>query len=120
MNWKLTSDRPVYIQLIEQIELAIITGQYKSGDKMASVRDLAVEASVNPNTMQRALQEMENTGLLINKGTVGRLITTDTQLISTMKLQISKQILEDFLKNIQKLNYTKEEIIELIQNYEEG
>ena len=66
MNWTITGDRPVYLQLIEQLELAIITGQLGPGARVPPVRELAAEAGVNPNTMQRALQELESRGLLQN------------------------------------------------------
>lgn len=67
MSWDFNDDRPIYLQLMEQIQLKIICGVYKPGDKLPSVRDIASEASVNPNTMQKALTELEKTGLVFSK-----------------------------------------------------
>ena len=71
MQWNITAGRPVYLQLIEQIELAIVTGEYPAGSRIPPVRELAAQAGVNPNTMQRALQELESRGLLQAQRTAG-------------------------------------------------
>ena len=75
MAWNLNSDRPIYAQILEVIQLRIIAGQYKSGDKIPSVRELAAEAGVNPNTMQKALSELERSGLVMAQRTSGRIVT---------------------------------------------
>ena len=85
MAWALDSGRPIYAQIIERVQLAIITGHYKPGEKLPSVRELASEAAVNPNTMQKALSELEQSGLLYTQRTSGRFITEDTDLIHRMK-----------------------------------
>ena len=77
MGWNLKSDRPIYAQLIEQIELMIVSGMYPPGAKLPSVRDLAADAAVNPNTMQRALSQLETDGLLYTQRTSGRYVTED-------------------------------------------
>ena len=77
MPWKLDSNLPIYTQIIEHIQLDIISGLYQPGDRLPSVRDLAAEASVNPNTMQKALSELERSGLLHSQRTSGRFITED-------------------------------------------
>ena len=82
MPWNLDSDRPIFIQIIERIQVDIISGLYKPGDKLPSVRELAQEASVNPNTMQKALSELERTGLVYSQRTSGRFITEDTAMIN--------------------------------------
>ena len=81
MPWDLTSDRPIYAQIIEQMELKICSGVYPLGSKLPSVRDLAREASVNPNTMQRALSKLEESGLLYSVRTSGRYVTEDVNMI---------------------------------------
>ena len=73
MPWNLTSDRPIFLQIIEIMQLSIVSGKYAPGDKLPSVRELATEAAVNPNTMQKALQELERSGLVYSKRTSGRL-----------------------------------------------
>ena len=81
MSWQLTADRPIYLQLIEEIELRIVSGMYTVGEKLPGVRDLAAQASVNPNTMQKALTELERQGLVYSQRTAGRFITEDSKMI---------------------------------------
>lgn len=79
MAWELDSDRPIFIQIVERIQMEIISGKYSPGDKLPSVRDLAAVAAVNPNTMQKALTELERTGLVYSQRTSGRFITEDAK-----------------------------------------
>ena len=83
-EWHLTSDRPVFIQIMEKLKLDIVTGIYAPGDKLPSVRDLAREAAVNPNTMQRAFSELEREGLVYTQRTNGRFITEDITMINQL------------------------------------
>ena len=85
MSWTLDNDRPIYLQLMERIQRDIIAGVYQPGDKLPSVRDLALEAAVNPNTMQKALSELERSGLVYSQRTSGRFITEDTEMLTQMK-----------------------------------
>lgn len=114
MQWNIDSERPVYIQLIEQIQAGIISGHFKLGDKLPSVRDLASEAGVNPNTMQRALSELEQTGLVYSNRTSGRYITSDMELINKLKEQSAKDIVLDFIEKMSQIGYNNEEILECI------
>ena len=82
MAWELNGERPIYLQLVEQIRLRIISGRYAPGERLPSVRDLAAEAAVNPNTMQRALVELESCGLVITQGTMGRIVTDSNEIIN--------------------------------------
>ena len=77
MPWNLNSDRPIFMQLIEIIQHCILSGTYPPGSKLPSVRDLASQAAVNPNTMQKALAELERSGLVYSQRTSGRFITED-------------------------------------------
>lgn len=115
MDWDLKSDRPIYAQLIEQITLAIVSGEYKAGDKLPSVRDLAEEAAVNPNTMQKALSELERDGLVYAQRTAGRFITEDTALIEHKKQQLAMEQIDRFLSQMAGLGISRQKIIELIQ-----
>lgn len=115
MDWNLTSDRPIYSQLIEQITLAIVSGEYRSGDKLPSVRDLAQEAAVNPNTMQKALSELEREGLVYTQRTAGRFITEDIAMIEEKKQQLALRQIEKFLTRMSGLGISHEKIIEFIQ-----
>ena len=89
MPWNLDSARPIYLQIIERVQMDIVTGQYQPGDKLPSVRDLAQEAAVNPNTMQKALSELERSGLIYSQRTSGRFITEDKELIHQMKQELA-------------------------------
>lgn len=114
MPWNLTSDRPIFIQIMEVIQLDIISGKYAPGDKLPSVRDLAQEAAVNPNTMQKALAELERNGLVFSQRTSGRFITEDITMIDDLKKTLAKEKIEEFLETMQKLGYKNEDTIELM------
>lgn len=116
MPWNLNSDRPIFLQIVERIQTDIISGKYKPGDKLPSVRDLASESSVNPNTMQKAFSELERTGLVYTQRTAGRFITEDTELIDELKKDFAKEKITEFIDLMQKLGFSKEEILALIQN----
>ena len=94
MNWKFSGDRPVYQQIMESIRGSVLRGELSPGGKIPSVRDLAAQAQVNPNTMQRAMTELEREGLLVSGGTSGRTVTTNLEVLSDMK----EQILEDLAR----------------------
>ncbi|MBU5472979.1 MAG: GntR family transcriptional regulator [Clostridiales bacterium] len=120
MPWNLDSDRPIFIQIIEKIQMDIISGVYKPGDKLPSVRELAAEASVNPNTMQKALSELERTGLVYSQRTSGRFITEDTKMIDDIKSEMAREIISQFLENMQKLGFQKDETVSLMKQTIEG
>ncbi len=115
MPWNLNSDRPIFIQIIEKIQMDIISGAYRPGDKLPSVRELAQEASVNPNTMQKALSELERTGLVYSQRTSGRFITEDTIMIDQLKSELAKEVVTEFLETMQKLGFQREETISLLE-----
>lgn len=115
MSWNFSDDRPIYTQLMEQIQLRIISGVYKSGEKLPSVREMASDASVNPNTMQKALTELERTGLVFSQRTSGRFITEDINMIKGIRNDLAKEQIEKFLYNMEKIGYTKQETMELIE-----
>lgn len=115
MPWNLTSDRPIYAQLIEKLQLDIITGHYKPGEKLPSVRDLASEASVNPNTMQKALSELERSGLVYAQRTSGRFITDDQELIKNTRNELARMQIRDFIRTMRQFDLNDDEILHLIQ-----
>lgn len=114
MQWELDSDRPVYLQLIEQIQAGIISGYFKPSDKLPSVRDLAADATVNPNTMQKALAELERIGLIYTNRTSGRFITSDEDLIKKLKEQSAKEQIMDFIERMKQLGFSPEETLALV------
>ena len=116
MPWNLDSDRPFYLQLMERIQHDIISSTYKPGDKLPSVRELAMEASVNPNTMQKALSELERIGLVHSRRTSGRFITEDETMIKKLKTETAAKHIREFLKSMEHLGLTRQEILELVQD----
>lgn len=114
MTWHFDNDRPIYTQLLEQILFLIVSGQYPPGSKLPSVRDLASEASVNPNTMQRALTELERSGLIYSQRTSGRFVTEDKAMIQKMKDTIGKDKILALFKDMEQLGYDSDQTISLI------
>lgn len=115
-KWHLTSDRPIFIQIMEKLKRDIVTGLYSPGDKLPSVRDLAGEAAVNPNTMQRAFSELEREGLVYTKRTNGRFITEDTTMINQLKQQMALDAVSQFLDSMRQLGFSDREALELLQS----
>lgn len=118
MEWQIAAGRPVYIQLVEQLERAVVTGVYPPGERVPAVRDLAAQAQVNPNTMQRALAEMESRGLLVTQRTSGRTVTSDTALIAKTRQALAASLAQVFLAQAKSLGLTREEILALLQQEE--
>lgn len=114
MPWNLDSSRPIYLQIIERVQMDIITRRYQPGDKLPSVRDLAQEAAVNPNTMQKALSELERSGLIYSQRTSGRFITEDKELIHQMKKELAAAEVSAFVAHMKQLGITPEEIRQLL------
>ena len=114
MEWSIRSDLPIYSQLVEQIKLAIVSGAFRPGDRLPSVRDLAMEAGVNPNTMQRALQELEREEMVFSQRTSGRFVTEDTARINGAKKSLAREQINAFLQAMGRLGYDGEEIVSLI------
>ena len=116
MAWKLDNDRPIYAQIVEKIKLRIISGFYQPGSKLPSVRDLALEAGVNPNTMQKAFAELENSGFLITMRTSGRMVTEDEERISMVRETIAQEKIDAFLQDMRELGFGPEQSFLLIKN----
>ena len=95
MNWKFTGDQPVYQQIMQAVRGSVLKGEWKPGQKVPSVRDLAADAKVNPNTMQRALTELEREGLLVGGGTSGRTVTTDEAVLAAMKERTLEELAKE-------------------------
>ncbi len=116
MSWDLSNDRPIYSQIVEKIQLRIISGYYASGSKLPSVRELAAEAGVNPNTMQKAFMELERSGLLTTMRTSGRIVTEDEAMIREVKEKIAKQEIEQFFKKMSEIGFTHEQTMNLAKD----
>ena len=119
MEWNFRGDQPIYSQLIQRIKQGIVSGDLSPGERLPSVRDLAAEAGVNPNTMQRALQELEREGIVFSQRTAGRFVTEDVKLIEGAKRAFAAEHIRVFLDGMGKLGYGREEILSLLQEEEE-
>ena len=120
MSWTLDNDRPIYLQLMERIQRDIIAGVYQPGDKFPSVRDLAREAAVNPNTMQKALSELERSGLVYSQRTSGRFITEDTEMLTQMKKELATEHIQEFFQKMEQLGFSRAELLTLVTKAAEG
>lgn len=119
MAWKLDSDRPIYLQLVERIQVMIVSGLYEPGAKLPSVRDYAAEAAVNPNTMQKAFAELERSGLIITQRTNGRTVTDDVALIKQIRNQLAREQAATFMQRMEELGVSKEELVEILNEIQE-
>ena len=114
---KFDSQRPIYLQLLEDFKIKISTGEWKAGEKIDSVRNLAKIYEVNPNTVQKALAELERDGLSESKRTAGRFVTEDTKLISKLENKTFEKIADDFIEGAENLNLEKDEALEQLRKY---
>ena len=119
MKWSFNDSAPIYAQLVEQLTLGIVRGEYPSGGRMPPVRELAMEAGVNPNTMQRALGELERLGLVYSQRTSGRFVTEDVARIDGAKRELAERQIGAFLRAMDALGYRPEEIPDLIREARE-
>ena len=118
MDWNLSDDRPIWLQLSEQLARRIVAGQYPPGGKLPSVRELAADVGVNPNTMQRALSQLENDALAIANRTAGRTVTEDRAVIDRVRRRMARQVIRDFLSAMEALGYTRADAVTLLQQEE--
>ena len=119
MNWNLSDGRPIWVQLHEQLTLRIATGAYPMGSRMPTVRELAAEAGVNPNTMQRALAQLEDDGLVTTNRTAGRTVTEDAEVLKRIRRQLAGERIVTYLQSMALLGFSKEEAVELLESWEE-
>lgn len=115
MQWQFSNDAPIYTQLIQQVKVGIVTGAFPPGERLPSVRDMATEAGVNPNTMQRALAELERDGLVYSQRTAGRFVTEDNTMINQAKRSLAERHVKTFLEAMLRLGFQRDEIIRLIE-----
>ena len=120
MLWQFDGGAPIYAQLIRQIKVGIVSGVFPPGERLPSVRDLATEAGVNPNTMQRALTELERDGLVYSQRTAGRFVTEDKDMINSAKRVLAEGQITAFLDAMTRLGYRREEVIEMLRQEAEG
>lgn len=118
MDWQFDSSMPIYAQLVYKIELAIVSGEFVRGQRLSAVRDMAAEAGVNPNTMQRAFQELERQGLVYTQRSSGRYVTEDMTVIENTKQALARENIKSFMDSMRRIGYSREEIIRLLESSE--
>ena len=119
MSFDFNNDVPIYLQIIEDIKIKIISGKYLPNQKLQSVRDLSMIYQVNPNTMQKALAELENIGLIYTERTNGKFVTTDEMVIENTKKALAKEIAKNYLKDMQNIGINHKNSINYLQDMAE-
>ena len=119
MDWSFRNDQPIYSQLIQRLTEAIVSGVYAPGEKLPSVREMALESGVKPNTVQRSLTELEREGLVFSQRTAGRFVTENENMIVNAKLHIADERVSEFLRSMKTLGCGRQEIISLIEGAKE-
>ena len=115
MAWNFTQDSPVYLQIAKRIIMSVLSGEYSVGEQIPSVRQLALEAAVNPNTVQHAFQELEDEGIIISKGTMGRFVTEDIAVIEQCRIKQAEQLVRNFVSQANRLSVSKEQIFKMLE-----
>ena len=115
MNFIFDNDRPIYIQLVEQLKECIVSGKFKAGEKLPSVREFAMQIKVNPNTVQKALAEIENQKLIYTERTNGKFVTENEELIGNVKKELANQKVQKYFQDMNKLGIDKEDAIKYLQ-----
>ncbi len=111
MEFIFDNNTPIYLQLIEQLKKYIISGTLQPGQRLPSVRELALQTKVNPNTMQRALSELEEMGLIYTERTNGKFVSNDSQRISQYRREYAAAICHKFFSDMEKIGFSKEQAI---------
>ena len=120
MAWSFASGRAVYIQVAERIRRWVITGRYGCGEQIPSVRQIALDAAVNPNTVQHAFTQLESEGIIVSRGTLGRFVTEDKEVIKQARTREAAALVSEFASSAASLSLTLDEIINLLkEEYDE-
>jgi DNA-binding transcriptional regulator YhcF (GntR family) len=117
MEWTFHDEAPIYLQIMEQIKRQIATGLLNPGDKIPAVRELAIEAGVNPNTMQKALSELEREGLLYSQRTSGRFVSDNSEDTRNLQQELVVQYMQTFMMNMTKMGYSPKQSAESYMEY---
>ena len=119
MTWDFKNDQPIYRQLMDGLRLRIVNGTYPPGERIPAVRELAMEAGVNPNTMQRALAELEREGLLISQRTSGRFVTDDQDLMQALRVNMAREYIAEMFEMLRRLGLSPEQSNAAIDKFQE-
>lgn len=116
MAWNFSDNAPIYLQIVNTLKRDIASGAYPPGTRLPSVRDLALDAGVNPNTMQRALAELERSGLVNSQRTAGRFITEDASALAELRRTMSKEIITELIAKLHSIGMNDNQILEAVQS----
>ncbi|MBQ4900335.1 MULTISPECIES: GntR family transcriptional regulator [Paenibacillus] len=114
MTMEFDNNLPIYIQIMNYIKREIVTGKMKAGDKILSVRELAAELQINPNTVQRTFQELEREGVVETRRGLGRYVTSEEEKIMSIKKEMAGDLLERFINGMQELGFTDQDITAIV------
>ena len=117
MEWNFKNGIPIYTQIIDEMTMRIASGEYAPGDKLPSVRDMAMEAGVNPNTMQRALSELERRGLVYSERTSGRFVTKEESVLRELHAELAKKYFDELGEKLRKLGMGDDEIRTAVRSW---
>lgn len=120
MTYKFSSDKPIFLQLSELLKSEIVSGKIKPGEKLKSVRDYSAVFKVNPNTVQKALSELEAEGLIYTDRTNGKFVSKDSKLVETSRVQEATEKVKAFFDNMQSLGFDKRDIVKIINKMEDN
>ena len=120
MKWEFKNGIPIYLQIIDQIKRQIVSGELAPGSRIPAVRDLAQEAGVNPNTMQRALTQREQEGLLYTQRTSGRFVTQEEEIMKQTRMQLSDEYIAELFKHLQQLGLSRDDIVEAVSEWRDN
>ena len=115
MDYIFDNERPIYVQLVEKLRIEIVSGKLNAGERIPSVRELALTTRVNPNTMQKALTELENEGLIYTERTNGKFVTTNKELIEKIKKELAVEKVNNYIKDMKNIGITFEQSIKYLQ-----
>ncbi|MFV0393925.1 MAG: GntR family transcriptional regulator [Coprobacillaceae bacterium] len=116
MTWNFENDRPIYLQIMDELIIKIVSGEYEPGQKIPPVRELATQIKVNPNTLQRAFSELESLNIIKAQRTSGRFVTNDTSLIAHLKNKLALQKVENFFDEMRQLGFNNIKTLEYINS----
>jgi GntR family transcriptional regulator len=120
MKWEFKNGIPIYLQIIDQIKRQIVSGELAPGSRIPAVRDLAQEAGVNPNTMQRALTQLEQEGLLYTQRTNGRFVTQEEEIMKQTRIQLSDEYIAELFKHLQELGLSRDDIVKAVSEWRDN
>lgn len=120
MDFLFDNEKPIYKQIVEKIKRLIVSGEYQKGEKLPSVREYAMMLQVNPNTVQRALVDLETMGLIYTQRTNGKYVTEEEEIIFHIKNELANQKVDFFIKEMQEIGFSKQETMEYVKKRSES